>query len=394
MTAAARQFGETVEQKAVRLLLGTAWALKPPRLKALPALSKIWIKELVAPRRGLPDPSSGGSHGICGIAKDLSAESLEAAHRRGLYPFAHVGSPKWLCPAERCILSFSDFHISRRLRSRLRQARYHVTFDRDFIGVVRACAEPRHGKWALTWITPKIMRAYAELHDSGLAHSFEVWNASGELVAGGYGVAVGGAFTLESQFTREAHCSKIGFAVLNWHLAHWGFILNDNKLPTQNTLECGFKIVPRAEFLQLMETAFLLPDRRGTWAVECDQHTVAEWEPARSGIKQPTRALTVDALDLSWESRKPADTRPTMAALYRSFGTCEAVRPLGRQPWPGGTFRVSAVHQGPALEQVPRLGASTRPSTPDPWSPSGSLHPPLPRNPMEPNAFLRVVVMA
>ena len=35
------------------------------------------------------------------------------------------------------------------------------------------------------------MRAYAQAYDAGHAHSFEVWNEAGELVAGGYGVAIG-----------------------------------------------------------------------------------------------------------------------------------------------------------------------------------------------------------
>ena len=146
-----------------------------------------------------------------------------------------------MAPPERCVLSFADFHMSKRLRSRLRQNRFHVTFDRDFEGVIKACAGRRDGKWHLTWITPQIMHAYCDLHDAGYAHSFEVWNNDGALVGGGYGVAVGGAFTIESQFTRESHTSKIGFAVLNWHLAKWGFLLNDNKGPTQNTLEMGFR---------------------------------------------------------------------------------------------------------------------------------------------------------
>ena len=168
-----------------------------------------------------------------------------------------------MSPPERCVLAFDDFHMSKRLRSRLRQDRYRVTFDRDFDGVIKACAGRREGKWHLTWITPQIMHAYSDLHDAGYAHSFEVWNGDGELVGGGYGVAVGGAFTIESQFTRESHTSKIGFAVLNWHLAHWGFLLNDNKGPTRNSLEMGFRVVPRAEFLARLAEAMRMPDRRG-----------------------------------------------------------------------------------------------------------------------------------
>ena len=111
----------------------------------------------------------------------------------------------------------------------MRQGRYTVTFDQDFEGVIKACAGKREGHYGITWITPRIMRAYAALFDAGYVHSFEVWNAEGKLVGGGYGVALGRVFSTESQFSHEPNTSKIGFSVLNWHLARWGYVLDDGK---------------------------------------------------------------------------------------------------------------------------------------------------------------------
>ena len=207
-------FRETAAERLQRWILGTAWALRPCRVAGLPALGRMWLcRPGAQPARALPDPDDalGNPPGLCGFVHDLSVATLVEAHRRGIFTFAHFGPLKWMAPPERCVLNFSDFHMSKRLRSRLRQNRFHVTFDRDFEGVIKACAGRRDGKWHLTWITPQIMHAYCDLHDAGYAHSFEVWNSDGELVGGGYGVAVGGAFTIESQFTRESHTSKIGF---------------------------------------------------------------------------------------------------------------------------------------------------------------------------------------
>ena len=206
-------FQETAAERVQRWILGTAWALRPCRVAGLPALGRMWLSDLVRPARALPHPDDALDNppGLCGFVHDLSVRTLVDAHRRGLFTFAHFGPLKWMAPPERCVLDFADFHMSKRLRSRLRQNRFRVTFDRDFEGVIKACAGRRDGKWHLTWITPQIMRAYCDLHDAGYAHSFEVWNNDGELVGGGYGVAVGGAFTIESQFTRESHTSKIGF---------------------------------------------------------------------------------------------------------------------------------------------------------------------------------------
>jgi leucyl/phenylalanyl-tRNA--protein transferase len=272
-----------------RWMLGAAWTLKPRRAADIPALGRMWVADLVARDRAVPDPNQAhGPHGLCGIARDLSVPTLIEAHRRGLYPFAHIGPQKWWSPAQRCVLAFEDFHMPKRLRARLRQDRFRVTFDRDFESVIKACAGRRDGKWHLTWITPTIMRAYCDLHDAGYAHSYEVWNADGALVGGGYGVAVGGAFTIESQFTRESHTSKIGFSVLNWHLAKWGSVLNDNKGPTRNTLEMGFELVPRAVFQARLIEARRVPDRCGRWQVEADLPTVAQWQPSPAQSDEET----------------------------------------------------------------------------------------------------------
>jgi leucyl/phenylalanyl-tRNA--protein transferase len=282
-------FTESATERMQRWILGTAWALRPCRIAGLPALGRMWLGELVRPNRALPRPEDALSNppGLCGMVHDLSVDTLTEAHRRGLFTFAHFGPLKWMAPPERCVLNFADFHMSKRLRSRLRQNRYRVTFDQDFDAVIKACAGRRDGKWHLTWITPQIMQAYRDLHDAGYAHSFEVWNSDGALVGGGYGVAVGGAFTIESQFTRESHTSKIGFAMLNWHLAKWGFLLNDNKGPTQNTLEMGFELVPRAEYQARLAQAMALPDRRGKWEIETDLATVAQWNPSTDERRAP-----------------------------------------------------------------------------------------------------------
>lgn len=124
------------------------------------------------------------------------------------------------------------------------------------------------------------MHAYAELFDAGYAHSFEVWNERGELAGGGYGVAIGRVFITESQFSREPNTSKMGFAALNWHLAHWGFAFNDGKLMTPTCHDMGFSEIPRDEYLRRLARAEHQPDRLGRWQVESElKAAVADWQP-------------------------------------------------------------------------------------------------------------------
>ena len=161
----------------------------------------------------------------------------------------------------------------------MRQGHYTVSFDRDFDGVIKACAGHRQGRWHVTWITPKVMHAFAEAFDAGFAHSFEVWNEKGELAGGGYGLAIGGCFVTELQFSREPNTSKIGFSVLNWHLAHWGFAFNDGKIMTPTCHDMGFRDIPRSEFLARLAQAERRPAKSGRWQVEADMAAVADWQP-------------------------------------------------------------------------------------------------------------------
>lgn len=276
-------FRETPLEACERWLLGTAWALRPKRIEALVPLARAYIAHLIGRSRGLPDASAlGETCELAGIADDLSPPTLMQAYARGLFPHGHFGPVKWFSPVNRAVLRLNDFHISSRIRSKMRQGRYHITFDRDFEGVIKACAGRRQGRWHLTWITPRIMHAYAKLFDEGHVHSFEVWNQDGELVGGGYGVAIGCVFVIESQFFRESNASKIGFSVLAWHLAKWGFALCDNKWLTPTTAQMGFEEVPRADYLrQLPALATAL--RPGRWEAEADSKVVAGWRPNAGG---------------------------------------------------------------------------------------------------------------
>ena len=284
-------FRETAMERLERWALGLAWPLTRDRIGGLPALARLWLADMIAPDDGLPDPERTlNAAGLCGMVHGLSVDVLVAAYEQGLFTFAHVGPLKWVSPCERCALFFDEMHIAKKLRRQMRQGRYMVTFDRDFEGVIKGCAGRRDGKWHVTWITPRIMRAYADLFDAGFVHSFEVWNEAGALVGGGYGVALGRVFFTESQFSREPNTSKIGFTVLNWHLAKWGFRFNDGKWPTPTILDMGFRPIRRRRFLGELARAMRRPGNDRPWTVEEDLKTIAAWDQGLASAASPMRA--------------------------------------------------------------------------------------------------------
>ena len=173
----------------------------------------------------------------------------------------------------------AKFHVSKTTRRLMKKTAYRVTFDTAFDDVMRACSGRRKNKSVtLTWITPEIMRLYSELHKLGHAHSFEVWNGKDELVGGGYGLSVGRVFVTESMFSLETGTSKMGFAALNFHLAKWGYMLNDGKDLSSPLVSAGLSLISRGEFEAILAEHAQCESPAVSWTVEAELAEISAWE--------------------------------------------------------------------------------------------------------------------
>lgn len=187
--------------------------------------------------------------------KPIAPELLLQAYARGYFPMAdsETGRIDWYTADPRAILPLHPFHVPRRVQRSLRQAAYTYTRDRDFEAVIRACADR-----ASTWISEGIIRSYVRLHALGHAHSVEVWRDE-ELVGGLYGVHLGGAFFGESMFNLESGASKAALVHLAEHLSQRGFQLLEIQMITSLTAQFGAQVLPRREYLRLLEAALAIP---------------------------------------------------------------------------------------------------------------------------------------
>lgn len=268
------RFRETWNQYLRRLTLGCAYALKPRRLALLPQIWRMTLVYYLSPksvRDQLPElPTYYTEWGLAGISDDLSVPALLNNYSRGLFPVCHVGPMKWWCPASRAVQDPAHAHVGRRVRRLIRRHEFTVTMDTDFAGVMEACARPRTGKTPLTWITPKVMRAFYAAHKAGYAHSVEVWDRDGKLVGGLFGLAIGEVYFGESKFCRTRDASKVAVAYLQRHLAAWGYRLYDAKWMTPHLADTGFTSMPREDFLSLLPWYALEPGHVGRWAIDPD----------------------------------------------------------------------------------------------------------------------------
>lgn len=211
-----------------------------------------WLSPQDAPEWFPPaDQALEEPAGLLAAGGDLSPERLVAAYRRGIFPWYSPGQPVlWWSPDPRAVLFPEEFHGSRSLAKRLRNAGFDLRVDTDFAGVIDGCAAPRIASPG-TWITSEMRAAYLNLHHLGHAHSVEV-HREGELVGGLYGVRLGGIFFGESMFSREPDASKAALAHLVGLCRRNMVAVIDCQLPSRHLASLGARSIPRVQFQALL----------------------------------------------------------------------------------------------------------------------------------------------
>lgn len=203
-----------------------------------------------------PDVEYADQHGLLAIGGDLEVDSLLLAYRSGIFPWPlDEDTLAWFAPPKRAVLFFDKLHTSRSLEREQRRGKFGFAVNRNFEGVIKACAETKNRKKQQgTWITKDIIRAYSALHAAGYAHSVEAYR-EGELVGGIYGVSIGAMFAGESMFYREPNASKLALLHLCELLKTRGATWMDCQVMTPHLLHFGAEEISRRKFTKLLDTA-------------------------------------------------------------------------------------------------------------------------------------------
>jgi len=203
-----------------------------------------------------PNLQTANREGLLALGGDLSVPRLLLAYRSGIFPWTDEPLT-WWSPDPRAIFDIDGFRPPKRLQSKLRHHPFELTFNRDFAGVIHACAEPAVGRES-TWISARFIDAYLELHRQGHAHSVEVWQQR-RLVGGIYGVAIQGFFAGESMFHSVTDASKIALCHLMEHLRARNFALFDTQVLSPLTARLGAIEIRRRDYLDRLASALRKP---------------------------------------------------------------------------------------------------------------------------------------
>ena len=212
-----------------------------------------------------PPPQLASEEGLLAVGGDLSQKRLLLAYRMGIFPWFSNNEPiLWWSPDPRLVLYPHEFKISKTIKKIIKKDVFKVTMDLAFNEVINQCAHVRLKKNQGTWIVKDMIDAYCNLHESGFAHSVEVWQG-GDLAGGLYGVSLGKCFFGESMFTRVSNASNIGLVKLVEHLKKLSFDMIDCQVATEHLTRFGARQIPRIRFLNQLEKSLKAPTIKGKW---------------------------------------------------------------------------------------------------------------------------------
>ena len=189
-------------------------------------------------------------NGLIAIGGSLSVERLLKAYSLGIFPWYGKDEPiLWYSPDPRMVITPSKFHLSKSLKRVIQSSKFDVFIDTSFKSVIVQCQKIARQGQSGTWINDEMIEAYCKLHESGHAHSYEVYE-NGELVGGLYGVALGDVFFGESMFSLVSNASKVAFAYL---LQQSSYQLIDCQVENNHLESLGAFKMPRDLFIQQLK---------------------------------------------------------------------------------------------------------------------------------------------
>ena len=220
--------------------------IEQKRLNAMP-IFRLSNKHIL-----FPDPNYAEDDGLLAIGGDVTDLWVESAYRMGIFPwYSNDREILWWSPNPRFVLFPKELKVTKSLKKFLKKNPYKITFNKNFYDVINNCGDLRKKGKGGTWITKKIIKAYSDLNNRGLAVSAEAWYEN-KLVGGLYGVNIGKCFYGESMFHTMDNASKVAFVHLVEKLVDLDFKIIDCQVHTDYLESFGARFITRGDFLSII----------------------------------------------------------------------------------------------------------------------------------------------
>lgn len=196
------------------------------------------------------NPENADRRGRVFTGGRVDREWIATAYSRGIFPWDMSDEgPVWYCPKFRNVLHPMGMRINRTLKKFLRKCDWRFTMNVSKEEVIRECAAPRPYADD-TWIAQDFIDTYPKMDNYV---SIEVREQDGTLIGGLYGLAVGGVFCGESQFSRKSNASKAATFALCCLCLESGIGMIDCQLYNDYLESLGCFEIARSEYLNYLE---------------------------------------------------------------------------------------------------------------------------------------------
>ncbi|WP_412471539.1 leucyl/phenylalanyl-tRNA--protein transferase [Halobacteriovorax sp. RT-1-4] len=205
-----------------------------------------------------PPVEVADEQGLLAIGGDLHHDSLLLAYQNGIFPWpiSQEYPLAWFSPPQRGVIRLEDIQISRSLIKFIKKCDWTVTFNKDFLSVIRNCQQIHSDSIEGTWITDEIVEGYFNLFHQNLAYSVEVWNQEKDLIGGLYGVSMGHFLSGESMFYKESNASKIALLAILHVVKQYTIAFLDTQMVTPITKSFGAIEQDRSLFINQIAPLF------------------------------------------------------------------------------------------------------------------------------------------
>ena len=201
-----------------------------------------------------PSVAEAESDGLLAAGGDLGADRLLLAYNSGIFPWFSEDDelPLWWSPDPRFVLFPGELKVSKSMLQVIKKKEFEFKINTSFKDVICNCSDIKRQGVNGTWITAPMAEAYTRLHNMGYAWSAETWK-DGCLAGGLYGVKLGKVFFGESMFSKVSNASKFAFICIVRQLYAEGVQIIDCQLHTPHLESLGARMIPRADFLRLLD---------------------------------------------------------------------------------------------------------------------------------------------
>ena len=178
-------------------------------------------------------------------------------------------------PKKRFLIPINNFHVPKKLFKLFKKNTFTFKINNNFESVISKC-QLANRKDNGTWINSIILDSYLNLHYEKMAHSVECYDQN-RLIAGLYGVHIGGCFFGESMFSELSNTSKFCLLYLIAILKKNSFSILDSQFYNEHLIQFGAFEIKNKIYLEKLTAS--INDNRTFTSIENFQEVLSLLQP-------------------------------------------------------------------------------------------------------------------